>query len=536
MVLVVGVPFLLRPEQSFLAAADDTLIIVSPHNEAIRYEFTRGFTEWYKNRTGRSVRIDWRVVGGTSEISKYLKSEFLTAFRRDWEAGGNAWTAEVEEAFDNPRVEAAQPGEQATEAQRARAAFLEGTTGIGVDLFFGGGEFDFSQQARAGRLVRTAIFETHPEWFLESSIPQRVSGENFYDPEGRWVGTCLSAFGIVFNTDSLERLGFQELPSTWLDLTSPAVYKEVALADPTKSGSAAKAFEMVIQQQMQEAVARLGDEAAGIREGWRRGLQIIQKASANARYFTDAAGKVPMDVSLGDAALGMCIDFYGRFQSEAVSLPDGTSRVGYFTPVGGSSVGVDPVGILRGAPHPGVAEKFIEYVLSLEGQKLWDFRVGTPGGPARYALRRPPVRKELYAPEFAGFRTDPEVNPYNDAASFFYHAEWTAPLFRAISFFVRVSCLDAHDEQRAAWKAIIDAGMPAGAVARFSDVEIYDYDTALKEIVPLLRSADRIQEVRLASRLGAHFRNQYREAAQLALSSPSPAAAGETPHPEPVSP
>lgn len=520
MALVVGVPFLLRPEQNLLAAADDTLVVITPHNEAIRYEFTRAFTEWYREQTGRTVRIDWRIVGGTSEIAKFLQSEFFTVFQREWTRGGRRWTPEVQAAFDNPQVQPATDAEGGEDPGRvARRAFLESASGIGVDVFFGGGEFDFARQARAGRLVPSRILQTHPEWFREDSIPQSVSGENFYDPEGRWIGTCLSAFGIVYNVDSVERLGFQEAPDSWLDLTKPNAYRQVALADPTKSGSAAKAFEMIIQQQMQQAVEELGLEA-GLREGWRRGLQVIMRASANARYFTDAASKVPMDVALGDAALGMSIDFYGRFQSEAVAAQDGSSRVQYVTPLGGSSVGVDPIGLLRGAPNPEVAERFLEFVLSMDGQKLWDFKVGTPGGPVRYALRRPPVRKQLYAPEYEKFRSDPGVDPYRDAGNFFYHAQWTSPLFRTMTFIIRVSCLDTHHEQIRAWGEIIRRGMPADALAIFDDLSVVDYDTALEKIAPVLRSADRIQEVQLAKQLGDHFRSQYRAAAEAARLHP----------------
>ena len=60
LMLVIAVPFALKPRQNLLAAADDTLVIISPHNEAVRHEFTLAFAEHYKNKTGRSVRIDWR--------------------------------------------------------------------------------------------------------------------------------------------------------------------------------------------------------------------------------------------------------------------------------------------------------------------------------------------------------------------------------------------------------------------------------------------------------------------------------------------
>jgi iron(III) transport system substrate-binding protein len=309
----------------------------------------------------------------------------------------------------------------------------------------------------------------------------------------------------------------KELPSSWEDLTSPVFFRQVALADPTKSGSAAKAFEMVIQQQMQEIVSGAGiEDDRALSLGWTRGLQIIQAASANARYFTDAAPKIPLDVSLGDAAIGMCIDFYGRYQSEAVRIGDEPSRLQYFTPVGGSSVGVDPIGLLRGAPNRGAAEEFIAFVLSLEGQKLWNFKVGAPGGPVKYALRRLPIRKELYSTEYEEFRSDPEVQPYEEAKQFTYHAEWTGPVFRVMSFIIRVSCLDLHKEQMEAWRALIEAKFPREAWRAFSNMDAVNYETARTTLKDALGSKNRIDEVRLAKELSDKFRAQYREAIRLA--------------------
>lgn len=517
MIVVIAIPFALKPKENLLARADDSLVIVSPHNEAIRHEFSMAFAEHYKKKTGRSVRLDWRLPGGTSEIARYLQGEYYAAFEHEWTQGGRAWTPEVAAAFDSSKIKPADASPMDTPAQAARRTFLASDHGIGIDVFFGGGAFDFEQQASAGRLVASDVIRNHPDWFTEESIPEKVSGEAFYDPEGRWIGACLASFGICYNSDSLRRLGVKELPASWRDLANPLLFKQVALADPTKSGSAAKAFEMVIQQQMQELVREAGVEAPPILAiGWKRGLEIIQAASANARYFTDAAGKVPLDVSLGDAAAGMCIDFYGRFQSEAVKIGEAPSRLQYFTPVGGSSVGVDPIGLLRGAPNRAVAEEFIAFVLSPEGQKLWNFKVGTPGGPGKYALRRLPILKELYAPEFTRFRSDPGVMPYEEAKLFTYHPAWTAPLFKTMSFIVRVMCLDSHDEQASAWKALAAAGFPREAVKKFTDVTAVDYEIAQDKIRPVLSSANRIGEVRLAKELGDKFRTQYREAERLA--------------------
>ena len=68
--------------------------------------------------------------------------------------------------------------------------------------------------------------------------------------------------------------------------------------------------------------------------------------------------------------------------------------------------------MLRGAPHPEIALAFIEFVLSPDGQKLWNYRVGTPGGPEKFALRRLPVRKDFYVAANEPYRSDPGIDPY----------------------------------------------------------------------------------------------------------------------------
>src|SRR6185503_13252535 len=155
---------------------------------------------------------------------------------------------------------------------------------------------------------------------------------------------------------------------------------------PTKSGSVAKAFENIIQQQMQQRLHALqtaepaGDaktiEDRAVREGWIEGMRLVQRIGANARYFTDTSQKPPIDVAAGNCAAGLCIDFYGRQQQEATRRRDRSARIGYVSPAGGSVASVDPIALLRGAPNRAIAVAFIEYVLSPEGQKLANFKVG----------------------------------------------------------------------------------------------------------------------------------------------------------------
>jgi hypothetical protein len=105
-----------------------------------------------------------------------------------------------------------------------------------------------------------------------------------------------------------------------------------------------------------------------------------------------------------------------------------------------------------------------------DGQKLWNWKVGAPGGPQRYALRRLPLLPQLYAPEFKPLRSDPEVNPYELAKTFTYHEKWSAPLFRSVAFIFRVMCIDTHDELHRSVAGADRGRFPPEARAAFEEV------------------------------------------------------------------
>jgi hypothetical protein len=164
-----------------------------------------------------------------------------------------------------------------------------------------------------------------------------------------------------------------------------------------------------------------------------------------------------------------------------------------------------------------VARAFIDWVVSLDAQKLWGFKVGAPGGPERYNLRRMPVRRDFYAREdWKAWRTDPEVSPFDNKDELIYHAARTGGLFRELAFIIRVMCEDTHPELVRAWRATIAAGQPPEAMAALQDMSAVDYDKAAGEIKAALGSRKKINEVVLARQLAATFREQYRRAEELA--------------------
>jgi len=156
-ILLLGPILLHRQAGRSGESADETLVIISPHNEATRYEFARAFREAHFAKTGRRVFVDWRTAGGTSEIARYVAAQYLGSFRNYWtQTLHRPWTPECA-AFDDPKAMAA-----GTVA--ARKAFLASKAGCGVDLFFGGGSFDYMQMTSAGRLVDCGVIAAHPDF------------------------------------------------------------------------------------------------------------------------------------------------------------------------------------------------------------------------------------------------------------------------------------------------------------------------------------------------------------------------------------
>ncbi len=473
--LIVALPLDMRRSTATTdsRSADDHLVVLTPHNESIRQEFGEAFANWWKQSTGRTIHVDWRTPGGTSEIRMVLDAGF-------------------------------------------KAAQETGREGIGVDLLFGGGEPDFSAQARLGRLVPLDVFVSQPELFNpDGPVPESFTGELYYPPDHVWVGTCLSQFGICYNPDFLRRIKLPH-PVSWNDLADPGYAGTLALADPTKSGSVARAFELLVQGEILRAIAaNPGDRAAAIEDGWSAGLRLIQRLAANSRYFTDSASKIPHDVGQGNAAAGMCIDFYGRSYAEELTSPSGTPRVVWIAPQGGTTLSADPIGVLKGAPHPEVAQAFVKFCLTPEAQVLWFAKPGAPRGPRARALHRTPIRRDIYTPENLAKSTMPDINPYQDPGNFTYQRDLTGASFNTLRQLVKVMCIDSHEEMKSAWLAMRAAGMPADALAAFSDVSIMPYSPTGD---PGFDGSDALKTAAHAARIGEWFRANYRKAETIARS------------------
>jgi len=299
-------------------------------------------------------------------------------------------------------------------------------------------------------------------------------------------------------------------PRRWEDLADARFLRQLALADPSKSGSANKCFEIMVQQQMAQA----GDPA----KGWTNGLNLLKRIFANCRNLTDSASEVVRYVRIGEAAAGTGIDSYAFAEIAWVKATDPAEpdRFLYIAPEGGTAVSPDPVQLLRGAPHRKQAEMFLDFLLSIEGQKLHCFKVGAPGGPVKFAMNRPPIRKELYAPQYRELRFEADYDPYRSGADFVYHPQWTGKYYTLLRVLLKSIVLDPHPELVQAWEAILSAGGPdkvPRAMECFNKLP-FRYEEADRAAAALRK--DPVSAAALLRNWSEFARNNYREAARLA--------------------
>ncbi len=369
-----------------LSFSQDELIIISPHPEGIETEFGTNFEKWYQEQTGRTVKTDWRDVGGTSSNYRFIESEFK-------------------------RV----------------------PDGISIDIFFGGGTDNYLRLSNMGWLHAYKLPDAQLKQMMQS-----FHGIPLYDAEHQWYGAALSSFGIMYNDELREML---QLPkaTAWQDLGDFALLGKIGAADPRESGSAHMVYEIILQT-----------------VGWEEGFALLTKIGGNVRGFSAGANAIPTDVVAGQVIYGLAIDFYAYGQIAVI----GEDKIKYTVPADGAVVTADPIAILKGAPNLPVAQKFLEFVLSDDAQKLWMLRNDDPEGPKwKGGLNRASVLPTLY--DKLGERCI-VPNPFAmEGTPFQYDSDKGGNRWNIVNDLFGVLIIDSHKDLVNAWKAIRKCKDPA---------------------------------------------------------------------------
>ncbi|MFQ3670207.1 MAG: extracellular solute-binding protein [Verrucomicrobiia bacterium] len=419
--------------------AQRELIIVSPHWEGIQFEFTRAFENHHRKKTGETVRLRWRDLGGTSQIEKAINSLF-----------------EI-----NPET-------------------------AGIDVFFGGGIDPFESQKARGQLAPFRL----PEEVL-AALPREVGGFPIVDEEFMFYGSALSSFGILENRRVVKILGLPPV-KTWEDLCDPRLFSWVSSTDLRKSGAAHMIYEIILQAY-----------------GWERGWAIIYQSSGNVRQFEQSSSGPTKQVSLGEAAYALAIDINGMTQQAFL----GVDNVKFSIPTGVSVINPDGIAILRGAPNRDLAEAFVTFVMSREGQALWMTPTGQPGGAERFGISRMGVLPELYENDLTGLLVP--ANPFEAEFSFRYDTALGSRRWSLVNSLMGQTIIDVHPHLVRAWRAILDVpeGERESLLERFSEPFISETESA--ELAAIW-NRDKLRAGQLSNRwmqeAVARFRRLEREA------------------------
>ena len=354
-----------------------------------------------------------------------------------------------------------------------------------LDVVWGGGDYNFRKMA--GEKLLTPM-RVPPEY--RDNVPRVLGGVEMYDANGLWCGSAVSGFGFLYNRMLIEWAKIPP-PRQWQDLGRPECFGQVLLADPTQSGSAATSYEMIVQS------------APNWPAGWARLLAIL----GNARRLADSAGQAANGPLLGETPIATCIDFYG-----AMRVAEAPEAMVYVSPKGQTAFNPDPIAILRNPPHPRLAQRFVDFVLSRAGQALWALPAGADDGPARSELGRQPIRRDVYE-HYAGRMLPWIVDPYAAGSEMRLDTAMLSLRLGVLRQLVRAAAADNLPYLQAARRRLIETGFPPARVADFNKLpEDVATVEGLRRVAGLLR--DPTAAERTVTGWQRFFRDKYRRVAR----------------------
>jgi iron(III) transport system substrate-binding protein len=193
-----------------------------------------------------------------------------------------------------------------------------------------------------------------------AEVPSQYSS-----PNGDWVGVAARATVLVYNPDLISE---GELPASILDLAKPEWGGKLAIA-PSEPD-----FVPIVS-----AIEKLDGEAAA--KEWLEGF------ADNAKRYNDNEGIIAA-VGAGQVAAGI-VNHYYWFEAAAEEGKDEiASKLHYFgNEDAGALVNVSGAGALASSDEPGLAQEFLAYIVSEEGQTAmtesgdWEYPLNSAVSP-----------------------------------------------------------------------------------------------------------------------------------------------------------
>ncbi|MBI5103565.1 MAG: iron ABC transporter substrate-binding protein [Solirubrobacterales bacterium] len=233
----------------------------------------------------------------------------------------------------------------------------------------------FSQDAGAlGAVEQAGLLKALPQATLD-----KVDAR-WRDPKGQWVGTSGRSRVIAYST---ERVQEGDVPDSVFDLTDPRYKGRIGLAPPNAS------FQAFVSAMRID----VGDAKT---EEWLRGIK------ANAPKLLENNIQTEEAIARGEIDLGLVNHYYVyELRAERPDFP----VANHFLKAGdpGALVNVAGAGILKSADRPREAQRFVDYLLAVQGQQYFadkTFEYPLVDGEAERPDGLPPI-EDLQGPDIA---------------------------------------------------------------------------------------------------------------------------------------
>ena len=223
---------------------------------------------------------------------------------------------------------------------KLRDAFKKKQPGIAFDYYSAGAGKVMAKLAaerQAGKVAADLLWHSEvPDFF-------QLKGEGMFepyqspeagsvrstvtDPDHAFAIARLGTLGIAYNTDNAAKAG--KVPKTWADLLDPAFKNKVTIANPALSGTSFMSCAMLVEK-----------------FGW----AYFEKLKANGAKIGHFSICIGVDyIVLDKIQKGAHLKLV--FPPEMLVIPS-------------------PIAILKSSPNKAAAKKFVDFLLSKEGQAI----------------------------------------------------------------------------------------------------------------------------------------------------------------------
>lgn len=166
--------------------------------------------------------------------------------------------------------------------------------------------------------------------------------DDWKDKDNNYFSYSGSALAIVYNTKSVKTP-----PKDWADLTSPQYKNQINVSDPSLSGSC------------------LDFVSGYVNVNSEKGWNYFKDVKKNGAQMVGANNEALNPVITGEKSIVLAGVDYMTYAAKAKGEP-----VDVVYPSSGTVISPRPALILKGAKNKDNAEKFIDYLLSDEAQKM----------------------------------------------------------------------------------------------------------------------------------------------------------------------